>query len=73
MSNTPTAAEQHQSLTIQEQNLLAALGQLLSHVETTKAALATTRAALQGAEVGFKIAQEAVEKSSTAEAAPEQE
>jgi len=73
MSNQPTAAEQHQSLAQQEQSLLASLGQLLTQIEAAKASLSNVRAAMAGAEIGFKVAQEAVEKPSPAEAAPDKE
>ena len=56
MSQTPSAAQQHQTLAAQEQSLLASLGHLLSQVETTKIALSNVRAALQGAELGFQLA-----------------
>lgn len=73
MSNQPTAAEQHQSLAQQEQSLLASLGQLLTQIEAAKASLSNVRAAMAGAEIGFKVAREAVEKPSSAEAAPDKE
>lgn len=59
MSQTPSAAQQHQNLAQQEQALLASLGHFMSQVETTKAALANVRAAMQGAELGFQIAKDA--------------
>jgi hypothetical protein len=75
MSNQPTAAEQHQSLAQQEQSLLASLGQLLTQIEAAKASLSNVRAAMAGAEIGFKVAQEAVDKpaSTDTDPAPEKE
>ncbi len=69
MSQTPTAAEQHKNLVAQEQSMLATKARLLEQLETTNAQLSAIRAALQGAQLGFTVAQEAVEKSS-AETAP---
>lgn len=69
MSQTPTAAEQHKNLVAQETGLLTAKARLLEELEITNAQLSSIRATLQGAQLGFSVAQEAVEKSST-EAAP---
>jgi len=73
MSQTPTAVQQHQNLAAQEQSLLASLGHLLSQVETTKAALANVRGALQGAELGFQIAKESEAPKAEEAPAPDKE
>lgn len=75
MSQTPTAAEQYQSIAKQENDLLANKARLLEQLEATNAQLTGIRAALQGAQLGFTVAQEAVDKAvpDDAEPAPEKE
>jgi hypothetical protein len=75
MSQTPTAAEQYQNLVTQEAGLLTSKARLLEQLETTNAQLTAVRAALQGAQLGFTVAQEAVDKPAPTdtEAAPEKE
>lgn len=75
MSQTPTAAEQYQNLVTQEVGLLTGKARLLEQLETTNAQLSAVRAALQGAQLGFTVAQEAADTSTPAdaEAAPEKE
>lgn len=75
MSQTPTAAEQYQNLVTQEAGLLTAKARLLEQLDTTNAQLTAVRAALQGAQLGFTVAQEAVDKpaSTDTDPAPEKE
>ena len=75
MSQTPTAAEQYQSLVKQEADTLTTKARLLEQLEATNAQLTAVRAALQGAQLGFTVAQEAVDKAvpADAEPAPEKE
>lgn len=64
MSQQPTAAQQHQQLVAQEQNLLARKGALNEQLEALNLELSAVRAVLQGAKIGFAVAQESVEKAS---------
>ena len=75
MSQTPTAAEQYQNLVTQEAGLLTGKARLLEQLETTNAQLTAVCAALQGAQLGFTVAQEAVDKPAATDAdpAPEKE
>ncbi|QBX36906.1 hypothetical protein E4M02_04310 [Brevundimonas sp. S30B] len=59
MSQTPTAAEQHKTLVEQETQALTAKARLLEQLEATNAQLTSIRAALQGAQLGFAVAQQA--------------
>ncbi|MBK1969823.1 MULTISPECIES: hypothetical protein [Brevundimonas] len=74
-TQTSTAAEQYQTLVTQEAGLLTAKARLLEQLETTNAQLTAIRAALQGAQLGFNVAQEAVDKPAPTEpdAAPVEE
>lgn len=58
MTQKITAAEQFQNLIQQEKELMAGLAGLMIQVEETKTAITTIRAAREGAELGFKIAQD---------------
>lgn len=58
MTPSITPAEQYQNLIQQEKELMAGLAGLLMQTEETKTALQTIRAAREGAELGFKIAQD---------------
>ncbi|MEG2312594.1 hypothetical protein [Brevundimonas sp.] len=58
MTQKITAAEQFQNLIAQEKELMAGLAGLMIQVEETKIAISTIRAAKEGAELGFKIAQD---------------
>lgn len=75
MSQTPTAAEQYQTIVKQETDLLAAKARVLEQLEAINAQLTGIRAALQGAQLGFTVAQEAADTSAPADAdpAPEKE
>lgn len=73
MSQTPTAAEQYQNIVAQENALLTAKARLLEQLELTNAQLSAVRATLQGAQLGFTVAQQSVEKTTPREPAPEQE
>lgn len=70
MSQTTTAAEQYQTIVKQETDLLATKARLLEQLDATNTQLTGIRAALQGAQLGFTVAQESVEKSAPAAAEP---
>jgi len=62
MSQTPTAAEQYQNLVTQEAGLLTGKARLLEQLETTNTQLTAVRAALQGAQLGFTVAQPSINR-----------
>lgn len=72
-TSNPSAAEQYQNLVTQEAGLLTGKARLLEQLETTNAQLSAVRAALQGAQLGFTVAQEAVDKPAPTDTDPASE
>jgi DNA-binding FrmR family transcriptional regulator len=70
MSQTPTAAEQYQTLVKQEAELLTGKARALEQLEAINSQLTAVRAALQGAQLGFTVAQQSLEKDVPSEAEP---
>jgi hypothetical protein len=70
MSQTPTAAEQYQTLVKQEAELLTGKARALEQLEAINSQLTAVRAALQGAQLGFTVAQQSLEKDTSSEAEP---
>lgn len=73
MAETQNAAQQHQNLAAREHSLTAAKGRLMEQLEAVNSELASVRASLSGAELGFTIARQAAASASEGDIEPREE